>query len=97
MKVRIEMSDRVFSSSSSTTTYSITPITVDFLDFNLTPALDTMSDYAPYPEPPSKKRNDVAIELISGSVGGASQVLIGQVSVGDFHQSNHLGPQYVPY
>jgi len=39
-----------------------------------------MSDVSPYPEPPSRKRNDVAIELISGSVGGASQVLIGQVS-----------------
>jgi solute carrier family 25 carnitine/acylcarnitine transporter 20/29 len=33
----------------------------------------------PYPEPPAKKRNDLAIELISGSVGGATQVLIGQV------------------
>jgi hypothetical protein len=33
-----------------------------------------------YPEPPSKKRNDIAIELISGSVGGAAQVLSGQVS-----------------
>ncbi|RSH95462.1 hypothetical protein EHS25_000554 [Saitozyma podzolica] len=31
-----------------------------------------------YPEPPSKKRNDIAIELISGSVGGAAQVLSGQ-------------------
>ena len=36
--------------------------------------------YTPYPEPPAKKRNDLAIELISGSVGGATQVLIGQVS-----------------
>lgn len=35
----------------------------------------------PYPEPPAKKRNDSAIELISGSVGGATQVLIGQVSI----------------
>ena len=34
----------------------------------------------PYPEPPAKKRNDLAIELIAGSVGGATQVLIGQVS-----------------
>ena len=33
-----------------------------------------------YPEPPIK-RNDLAIELISGSVGGALQVLVGQVSV----------------
>jgi hypothetical protein len=33
-----------------------------------------------YPEPPSKKRNDLAIELVSGSVGGAMQVLVGQVS-----------------
>lgn len=32
-----------------------------------------------FPEPPTK-RNDLAIELISGSVGGAAQVLIGQVS-----------------
>jgi hypothetical protein len=43
-----------------------------------------MSDRAqtitPYPEPPAKKRNDLAIELIAGSVGGATQVLIGQVS-----------------
>ncbi|GFZ51494.1 hypothetical protein JCM24511_09261 [Saitozyma sp. JCM 24511] len=31
-----------------------------------------------YPEPPSRKRNDIAIELISGSVGGAAQVLSGQ-------------------
>jgi hypothetical protein len=35
----------------------------------------------PYPEPPAKKRNDLAIELISGSVGGATQVLIGQVGI----------------
>ena len=35
-----------------------------------------------YPEPPTK-RNDLAIELISGSVGGAAQVLIGQVSSHD--------------
>ena len=32
-----------------------------------------------YPEPPSKKHNDLAIELVSGSVGGAMQVLVGQV------------------
>ncbi|WVQ94801.1 hypothetical protein IAU59_001884 [Kwoniella sp. CBS 9459] len=32
----------------------------------------------PYPEPPSKQRNANAIELISGSIGGASQVLTGQ-------------------
>jgi solute carrier family 25 carnitine/acylcarnitine transporter 20/29 len=32
-----------------------------------------------FPEPPTK-RNDLAIELISGSVGGAAQVLVGQVS-----------------
>ena len=32
-----------------------------------------------FPEPPTKK-NDLAIELISGSVGGAAQVLVGQVS-----------------
>jgi len=32
-------------------------------------------------ESPSKKRNDVAIELVSGSVGGACQVLVGQVSL----------------
>lgn len=31
-----------------------------------------------YPEPPSKKHNDLAIELVSGSVGGAMQVLVGQ-------------------
>lgn len=45
-----------------------------------------MSDKTPttenlYPQP-IKKRNDLAIELISGSVGGATQVLIGQVSLG---------------
>lgn len=39
------------------------------------------STSTPYPEPPSKKRNDLAIELISGSVGGASQVLVGQVGL----------------
>lgn len=33
-----------------------------------------------YPEPPTKKRNDLLIELIAGSVGGATQVLVGQVS-----------------
>lgn len=38
-----------------------------------------MAEEFPYPEPPSKQRNDVAIELISGSVGGAAQVLVGQV------------------
>jgi hypothetical protein len=32
-----------------------------------------------FPDPPTK-RTDLAIELISGSVGGAAQVLIGQVS-----------------
>jgi hypothetical protein len=32
-----------------------------------------------YPEPPTKKRNDLLIELIAGSVGGATQVLVGQV------------------
>lgn len=44
----------------------------------------TMSDpnsLTPYPEAPSKKHNDTLIELISGSVGGASQVLIGQVRI----------------
>lgn len=41
---------------------------------------ETPQTYTPYPEPPAKKRNDLAIELISGSVGGATQVLIGQVS-----------------
>ncbi|WWD20951.1 hypothetical protein CI109_105429 [Kwoniella shandongensis] len=35
------------------------------------------ADHAPKAAPP-KKRNDIAIELISGSVGGASQVLSGQ-------------------
>lgn len=42
-----------------------------------------MSEITPiseYPQPP-KKRNDVAIELLSGSFGGASQVLTGQVSL----------------
>lgn len=33
-----------------------------------------------YPEP-LKKRNDLAIELIAGSIGGAAQVLVGQVSL----------------
>lgn len=42
---------------------------------DITPQTNT-----PYPEPPAKKRNDLAIELISGSVGGATQVLVGQVS-----------------
>jgi len=42
---------------------------------DITPQTNT-----PYPEPPAKKRNDLAIELIAGSVGGATQVLIGQVS-----------------
>ncbi|ORX38983.1 mitochondrial carrier domain-containing protein [Kockovaella imperatae] len=32
----------------------------------------------PPPDPPSKKHNEVAIELVSGSVGGALQVLVGQ-------------------
>ncbi|CAD6588476.1 MAG: hypothetical protein TREMPRED_005066 [Tremellales sp. Tagirdzhanova-0007] len=31
-----------------------------------------------YPEPPAKRHHELAIELISGSVGGASQVLVGQ-------------------
>ncbi len=38
------------------------------------------SSSSTYPEAPSKKHNDLAIELISGSVGGASQVIVGQVS-----------------
>lgn len=43
--------------------------------------LDTMANAKEvYPEPPSKKRNDLAIELISGSVGGATQVIVGQVN-----------------
>ncbi|KAL7418793.1 hypothetical protein Q5752_006476 [Cryptotrichosporon argae] len=37
-----------------------------------------MSDTAPYPEPPAKQRNDLAIELVSGSFGGAAQVIVGQ-------------------
>jgi hypothetical protein len=41
---------------------------------------DKAQNITPYPEPPAKKRNDLAIELIAGSVGGATQVLIGQVS-----------------
>jgi hypothetical protein len=32
-----------------------------------------------YPEIPSKKHNDLAIELIAGSFGGSLQVLVGQV------------------
>jgi hypothetical protein len=44
-------------------------------------SLSIMSDSTPYPEPPSKQRNDVAIELVSGSVGGAAQVLVGQVGI----------------
>lgn len=39
-----------------------------------------MADEFPLPIPPSKNRNDLAIELISGSVGGAAQVIVGQVS-----------------
>jgi hypothetical protein len=39
----------------------------------------TMDDF-PLPEPPSKDRNLLAIELVSGSVGGAAQVISGQVS-----------------
>jgi solute carrier family 25 carnitine/acylcarnitine transporter 20/29 len=38
-----------------------------------------MDDF-PLPEPPSKDRNLLAIELVSGSVGGAAQVISGQVS-----------------
>lgn len=38
-----------------------------------------MDDF-PLPEPPSKDRNILAIELISGSFGGAAQVIVGQVS-----------------
>jgi hypothetical protein len=44
----------------------------------------SMSEVTPqevYPEPPSKRRNDIAIELISGSVGGAAQVLSGQAGL----------------
>lgn len=37
-----------------------------------------MDDF-PLPEPPAKDRNVLAIELISGSFGGAAQVLVGQV------------------
>ena len=39
-----------------------------------------MSDEFPLPVPPSKNRNVLAIELISGSFGGAAQVIVGQVS-----------------
>ncbi|KAI9636613.1 mitochondrial carrier domain-containing protein [Dioszegia hungarica] len=39
---------------------------------------DTLSTSQAYPEPPTKKRNDLLIELIAGSVGGATQVLVGQ-------------------
>jgi hypothetical protein len=38
-----------------------------------------MASIEAYPEVPSKKHNDLAIELIAGSFGGAAQVLIGQV------------------
>jgi solute carrier family 25 carnitine/acylcarnitine transporter 20/29 len=41
---------------------------------------DTLYTSQAYPEPPTKKRNDLLIELIAGSVGGATQVLVGQVS-----------------
>ncbi|KAL1411963.1 hypothetical protein Q8F55_002956 [Vanrija albida] len=37
-----------------------------------------MADEFPLPIPPSKNRNDLAIELLSGSVGGAAQVIVGQ-------------------
>ncbi|ORY29103.1 putative mitochondrial ornithine transporter 1 [Naematelia encephala] len=40
--------------------------------------MSSSSPLQPYPEPPAKKHNDLAIELISGSVGGACQVLTGQ-------------------
>lgn len=37
-----------------------------------------MSDDFPLPVPPSKDRNVLAVELISGSFGGAAQVISGQ-------------------
>lgn len=38
-----------------------------------------MDDF-PLPEPPAKNPNLLATELISGSFGGAAQVIVGQVS-----------------
>lgn len=37
-----------------------------------------MSDDFPLPEPPSKSGNVYAVELVSGSFGGAAQVIVGQ-------------------
>lgn len=37
-----------------------------------------MSDEFPLPEPPSKSGNVYAVELVSGSFGGAAQVIVGQ-------------------
>jgi hypothetical protein len=53
---------------------------------------ETASPQSTYPEPPSKKRNDIAIELISGSVGGAAQVLSGQVSDAKRSEAERNGP-----
>lgn len=40
------------------------------------------------------KRNDVAIELVSGSVGGASQVLVGQVSLILWSRADTVAPRH---
>jgi solute carrier family 25 carnitine/acylcarnitine transporter 20/29 len=37
-----------------------------------------MSDEFPLPEPPSRNSNVYAVELVSGSFGGAAQVIVGQ-------------------
>lgn len=37
-----------------------------------------MSDEFPLPVPPSKNKNQLAVELVSGSFGGAAQVISGQ-------------------
>lgn len=37
-----------------------------------------MSDEFPLPVPPSRNKNELAVELVSGSFGGAAQVISGQ-------------------
>lgn len=37
-----------------------------------------MSDEFPLPVPPSRNKNQLAVELVSGSFGGAAQVISGQ-------------------
>ena len=43
-------------------------------------AMSSPTNQSTYPEAPAKKHNDLPIELISGSIGGALQVLVGQVT-----------------